>query len=983
MKDTYMIPTGLELGSVSVKLVTLGAGGTPGTTKYLRHEGDFEGVIQGALRDDLERGAVSVTGLAAKSLLDFTYYPESECLETAIRQREMRPDMLLTLGGENVTLYTLQDGEIRDLYSTPKCAAGGGEFLFQQFTRLGLTPEQGIAASRSGRRVPLAARCSVYCKSDATHKLNKGECTPADICRSLIEDLATRIGNLVDSAQWPTRRLLMAGGLALNGPFLGALRSLMAETEITVLPESHVLEAYGAALKTAAAPNGRRNGRSWFKQSETKRTDLRPLREGLPTVDYRAEQARPRMVKDGGRYLLGVDAGSTTTKAVLFDLSDGTVGASSYLRTHGNPVEAVQRCLSELLGAVRSTRIEVVQAAVTGSGRELVAMRLDNCLFFNEILAHGRATAEDFPDIETVFEVGGQDSKFIAFDHGSAVNYAMNDGCSAGTGSFLEESVLIDMGIPLEQIAARAFEGEHPVVFGERCAAFINTDLRNSMQQGASAEDVVAGLIYSIVQNYLVKVVGHRHVGDVIAFQGGVALNKAVAAALALSTGKRVVVPRYPELMGCVGAALMVRDRLKAGALEERSIRLDDLLKQEVQEKPEFKCQSCENSCAIRRVVVRGTAYPFGGLCAKHENVRLRRGSEEGQDLVAARNDMMFNQFGAAEISAPRGTVGIPLALSTYEWFPFFARFFNVLGFRVVTSDEITQRDLRTRAPICYPAEVAHAMVRDLLRRGVDHVLVPYAMGDELPWTPVTGPPLTWEGKLGSGWIDGLFCHLARGVPGLLKISVEKDDVERLLTPMVALSSRMWKGTLGQLMALRRRLCVSQSEIRKAAAVALAHYLEFRRALAATGRRRVHELGKAPTIVLAGRPYVVCSSRINLALPRKIISRGYNVVPIDMLPPVATPPVRRNMWMATQMIENAIAYVAERPNFHLCFVSCFACSPDGMLEPRFRQLVSGRVYCSLELDSHTAHAGFDTRVGAFLDILEQGEAREATGGMHA
>ena len=975
-----MIPTGLELGSVSAKLVTLGAGGQPGTTRYLRHEGDFPGVINGAFRDDLERGAVGVTGQAAKALLDLPYYPESECLETAIRQRQVRPDMLLTLGGENVTLYSLQDGEIRDLHSTPKCAAGGGEFIFQQFTRMGFTPEQGLAASKLGLRVPLAARCSVYCKSDATHKLNKGECTPADVCRSLIEDLATKVVTLVDSAQWPSRRLLIAGGLTLNGPFLDALRTLLTATEVMVLPESHVLEAYGAALKAVAAPRGGRNGRSCLKQAEAKHAGLRPLRDGLPALDHRAEGPRPREVGDGRKFLLGVDAGSTTTKAVLFDLADGTVGASAYLRTHGNPVAAVQRCLAQLLGSIGSARIEVIQAAVTGSGRELVAMHLDNCLIFNEILAHGRATAEDFPKIDTVFEIGGQDSKFISFDEGSAVNYAMNDGCSAGTGSFLEESVLVDMAVPLEQIAPRAFGGEHPVAFGERCAAFINTDLRNAMQQGASSEDVVAGLIYSIVQNYLVKVVGHRPVGEVIAFQGGVALNKAVGAAFALLTGKRIVVPRYPELMGCVGAALMARDRLRAGAAEERDIRLADLLKDEVQEEPDFKCPSCEVSCTIRRLVVMGKAYPFGGLCSKYENVRLRRGGEEGQDLVAVRNDVMFNQYGAAEVPAPRGSVGIPLALSTYEWFPFLAKFFNTLRYRVVTSEEVTQRDLRTRAPICYPGEVAHATVRDLLRRGVDHVVVPYAMGDELPWIPVTRPPLTWEGKLGPGWIDGFFCHVARGMPGLLKIAVEEDEAKKLLTPMIALSARMWKGTLAQLMALQRQLGATQAEIREAAEEAFAFYREFRRALAVTGQRRVSELGESPTVILAGRPYVVCSSRINLALPRKITSRGYNVVPIDLLPPVAGPPLRRNMWMATQMVENAIAYVSAHPNCHLCFVSCFACSPDGMLEPRFRQLVSGSLYCNLELDSHTAHAGFDTRVGAFLDILKQAQSPRATGG---
>jgi predicted CoA-substrate-specific enzyme activase len=864
----------------------------------------------------------------------------------------------------------VKDGEIRDIHSSPKCAAGGGEFLFQQFSRMGLSPEEGIAAGLTGRIVPLAARCSVYCKSDATHKLNKGECTPADICRSLIGDLADKVVNLIDTVQWPTRRVLIAGGLALNAPFLESLRALMTETEIVVLPESHVLEAWGAALKAATTSLKTNPKTDPFRHTAWSKRGLVPLRKGLGSLDFRARTSAPPVIEAGKEYILGVDAGSTTTKAVLFDASEGSVGARVYLRTHGNPLAATQLCLSELLDVIGPARVKVVQAAVTGSGRELVAVHLNNCLVFNEILAHGRAAADEFPDIETVFEIGGQDSKFITFEKGVAVNYAMNDGCSAGTGSFLEESVLVDMGIPLERIAEYALKGENPVSFGERCAAFINTDLRNALRRGASAEDVVAGLIYSIAQNYLVKVAGQATFSNVIVFQGGVALNKAVGAAFAVLTGKRVVVPRYPEIMGCVGSALMVKDRLDAGLIEKREIHLEDLINSKSGEGEDFSCPSCENACSIRRLVVGDRVFPFGGLCSKYENIRLHRKRTEGRDLVAVRNRLMFEEYGPDEITPHRGTVGIPMALSTFEWFPFFARFFNTLGFRVVTSDEILRHDLRTKATVCYPAEVAHANVRDLLRRGVDHVFVPYAMGDELEWAPATEPPLTWEGRLGKGWIDGFFCQMARGVPGLLKISLEEADVGKLLMPMVSLASRMWSATLSQLQALAPQLGVKEAAVRQAAEQALVHYRKYRWALAAY-RASLAELVSSPSVILAGHPYVVCSNRVNLALPRKIISRGYNMIPADMLPPAGNPPIQRNMWLATQKIENAIAYTKTHPNCHLCFVSCFGCTPNGMLEHRFRLLTSGQTYCRLEIDSHTAHAGFDTRIGAFLDILEQ------------
>ncbi|MEJ2200932.1 MAG: BadF/BadG/BcrA/BcrD ATPase family protein [Desulfuromonadaceae bacterium] len=419
-----MTSIGLEIGSVAVKMVTLDQDLHPKTIKYLRHEGNFTRTIATELRPYLEQGPVCITGPAAQMLLNFPYHPESTCLEAAMAQLVLKPDILLTLGGENFTLYAIQDGEIRDLYSSP-----------------------------------LAARCSVYRKSDATHKLNKGECTPADICCSLIDDLAQKIVTLIDSSQWPADKILISGGLALNSPLLENLQRLLPQTEFMVIPESHTLEAYGAALK-AAKQTKQLLPEEWFNSAVETRCELPPLNQGLSLLDFRVQAEKTRIIEENGRYILGIDAGSTTTKAVLLHAETGVVGAAVYLRTHGNPLAATQRCIIKLLHLIGEKTICLIQAAVTGSGRELVALHLDNSPFFNEILAHGRATAEEIPQVDTVFEIGGQDSKYIAFDQGIAVNYAMNDGCSAGTGSFIEESVQMDMGIPLGKIADNAFRGE-------------------------------------------------------------------------------------------------------------------------------------------------------------------------------------------------------------------------------------------------------------------------------------------------------------------------------------------------------------------------------------------------------------------------------------------------------------------------------------------------------------------------------------------
>jgi len=230
---------------------------------------------------------------------------------------------------------------------------------------------------------------------------------------------------------------------------------------------------------------------------------LKPLNNIGSLLDYRVESNSKTKIIANASYILGIDAGSTTTKAVLFNVEDNSIRASAYLRTLGNPILSVKKCLTNLIEQIGKVSINIIQCSVTGSAREMVSVYLDNCRSFNEILAHARAATEELPNVDTVFEIGGQDSEFISFLKGVPVDYAMNEGCSAGTGSFLEESASVDMGIPMENISDIALKSSHPIAFGKRCAAFINTDLRNALQQGAEQENVVAGLVYSIADSFL------------------------------------------------------------------------------------------------------------------------------------------------------------------------------------------------------------------------------------------------------------------------------------------------------------------------------------------------------------------------------------------------------------------------------------------------------------------------------------------------
>ena len=950
---------GWNVGAVSVKRVRLHGDGAI-DVDIRRHGGDPERTI----RLMLERygrttpdGAV-VTGPQSVSFLSLPYLPESICIEAALDHLGMRPDLVLSLGGESFVVYCMAGGNVRRMMSSNRCAAGSGEFLVQQFGRMNLDLTSGLAVARDGRRVALASRCSVHCKSDATHKLNKGECTPADIACSLIASLAARIAALMVTTGWRHDHVLLAGGLAQSSQLVAELASLLPGTRFEVRPESGYLEAVGAAVaarEDAARPPPDLD--SWVKPAGAGRfPQRRPLSQFSDRVVRIQDPGKPAP-RPSAHLILGVDAGSTTTKAVLLDRDSGRSVARCYLRTHGNPVQATFECIADLERQIAGVPHRVVQAAVTGSGREIVSIYLDNCTVFNEILSHARAAREFAPGVDTLFEIGGQDAKFVAFQAGIPVDYSMNDGCSAGTGSFLEEAAASDMQVPIEQLGPLALSSATPIAFGERCAAFINSEVRSALQQGVPRADVLAGLVYAIVENYLSRVVGSRQIGRTVVLQGGVALNPAVAPAVAALAGVKVTVPPAPELMGCEGAARMVGDLLSSGAVPAWERDLASFGRMRMETRAPFTCPACENRCEVQRYRLGDRTLAFGGLCSKWEMVRrpatLRHA--EGRDLVALRHELMFKTFAPAAPNRPRGRIGLPLALTTYELYPLYARFLSGLGFEVVLSRRGCG-SRRTSAPMCYPAELMHAAVDDLLAQGVDFVFLPYMR----------------EFPARRNDVPAYLCPVTQDMPGVIGAFFET-AAGRILTPEMGLAPHLETVTQQEVVSLGARLGVSASLASESWSAAMAHQAAFQRSY----REAVEEATSRvsdPAVILVGRPYAAYAPEVNLSVPRKIATRGFTVIPGDALSAESTLN-ERNVWHYTQDVMSAVEYARSHGNRWVCNISCFSCGPDAITQHRLRHELEGRPFCFLEIDSHTAHAGIETRVGAFLDIIEASRRR--------
>jgi len=433
----------------------------------------------------------------------------------------------------------------------------------------------------SAKVYPISTRCSVFMKSDCTHKLNKREATKFDIVFSLSHVMAVKVIDFLKRAKVTSGKVVLTGGITRNRHIVRFIRERAPEIEFIVPKEAPVFEALGAAVLAGEFGSALPDPESLIKPGEVRFETLSSLKDWQSKV--RVFDKPESKVQAGRKYILGVDGGSTTTKVCLVDIETDEIAASHYGRTHGDPVKALKECLKvisdKIYADTGADEVDIRLVSTTGSSREILGVFLETKGVYNEIIAHAMGTTYYDPEVETIFEVGGQDAKYVLLKNGVPIDYAMNEACSAGTGSFLEESAAGDLSIQSDkEIGPIALAATAPLKFGEHCSAFINSDIRKAIGQGASREDITAGIVCSIAANYLNRVVGNRTVGGKVFLQGGVAKNPAVPPAFAMLLGKEILVPPSPELMGCFGVAVLAKKKHEEGLLEEQRVDIKQLL---------------------------------------------------------------------------------------------------------------------------------------------------------------------------------------------------------------------------------------------------------------------------------------------------------------------------------------------------------------------------------------------------------------------
>jgi len=908
---------------------------------------------------------------------------------------------------------------IVDYQTSGECAAGTGSFIDQQATRLLYSIEEvGPAACGASCAARIAGRCSVFAKTDMIHAQQKGYSTE-QILRGLCDAVARNFKSSIVKGRAVVAPVAFIGGVALNAGISNALREAfkLGENDLVVPGLYAWLGALGAAMLEAEEWRKRSFKRiHQLRQHEAAKksfacTEALSMKDVLLLRD-RAENVRLPVAGpngDGGNAIpdhhpltetanlksqisdrieadlipdhhplaetanlksqisnkieayLGIDIGSVSTNLVVTDAA-GNLLKEIYLPTQGRPIEVVDRGLKEI-EAELGTRLDIRGVGTTGSGRELIGELVGADTVNDEITAHKTGAMHvcqqmGMEPVDTIFEIGGQDSKFIRIEKGVVVDFTMNEACAAGTGSFLEEQAE-KLGISIkEEFARLALASANPARLGERCTVFMERDVTGLLLKGAEVGDLAAGLAYSVALNYLNRVVRGRKIGNVIFFQGGTAYNDAVAAAFSQVLGKRIVVPPHNGVIGAIGMALIARDRMK-GADRPSRFRGYDLYRVQFTAR-DFVCRACSNYCDMKEFTIEGERTYWGDQCSDKFRKRARSDRKPIlEDLLDYRDKLLEEVLLPARGSRP--SVGIPRTMFYYDRFPFWCAYFQELQFDVVLS-ATTDRKISTRgeelavAQPCFPVQVAHGHVLDLLDKGVDYLLLPNVVNAEAP----------------PSGVDSHLCPWNQTLPFVVRAAPQVESAHtKLLIPTVHFRFGR-KHVEKELAEFARSLGISRQQSDRAVTAGYAAQGAFTEAVLEAGAQALAQLKESgePALVLVGRPYNLYDRSVNCDILRKLRALyGVNVLPMDFLPLdfEDITEVNANMyWNSGRQILAAAQLTRRYPNLHLVYISNFKCGPDSYIKS-FLDDAAGKPSLVLQFDGHSNDAGFITRCEAYLD----------------
>ncbi|MCK8600533.1 acyl-CoA dehydratase activase [Desulfoferrobacter suflitae] len=999
---------GVDVGSVSINCVVVDKNQQiVYVAPYLRHYGlvfeETHALLKNILRPTFFPGScqirsVSFTGVQGQVVAELLSAPwEVETIAQVLGVTHVVPGVrtIISIGGQDAALFQLaHDGDQWQLEAfnmNGPCASGTGSFIDQQAERLThsiygsdfdmdqekhqRTLDDFIALGlQSTYPAPVACRCTVFTKSDMIHLQNKGETLP-NIIAGLHHGNAANYMSTIVANRDLYEPIVFIGGIASNRLQVQAFRHYFPQLKVP--PHHTALGALGVSLQAqkqgwtntvdlARLGNHHKQSRYSFPKAERLELKLTHFDPDNSLSAWTTHRKNPV------KAYLGVDIGSTTTKYALMD-DDGQILNKCYVPTQGKPIEVTQKLLRNLCDEMQK-HVRLMAIATTGSGRNVVGDFLKADLVIDEITAHARGAVAIDPQVDTIFEIGGQDSKYIRIDNTHPLDFDMNKVCAAGTGSFLHElanKLKINIVGEFQEIALSA---KTPIHLAERCTVFMESDLVSYAQKGAEREDLIAGLCYAIVYNYLNRVVEKRYVGERIMFLGGPSLNQGIVAAFEKVTGKPILVPKHREVMGAYGAALAVRELLQKGDIAQQARDLEKLSQIQVNY-TETVCKAdkkCHNECKLKVYSFGGRKSVWGGDCGRYEVSRYDGAQQpnffqERQQLFqeVLEEKCLVSLEAAKPENTSKPTIGVPLALHTLEWGILWGHLFAELGWPVRFSPKTNNRLVLSglesmTAETCFPVKVFHGHVRHLLEE-CDYLFLPNVINMPTPTAEETG----------------FFCPLVESSQYMVRAALRIPD-DRMIRPTLYLKEGQRSLIDSIYRSFPERLRPERVELERAFEKAWNRQVAFRARLIQRGNEILQQTSPSePLWIITGRPYNLYDERLNLQLGKHLAKLGIKALPMDFLYLDAEDlsDYPRMYWGLGAKILRTAKRIARTPNWYGLHLTNFSCGADSFIEHFYRHILGDKPSLILELDEHSAVAGVMTRLEAYKNVVKNLQER--------
>ena len=1002
METVYRL--GVDIGSTTVKIAILDNGDHVCFSDYRRHYANIQETLASLIRDAAESlGNVELSpvitgsgGLQLSKHLSVPFVQEVVAVSTALESYAPHTDVAIELGGEDAKIIYFTNGIEQRMNGI--CAGGTGSFI-DQMADLLQTDSMGLNEYAKNYKTiyPIAARCGVFAKTDIQPLINEGA-TREDLSASIFQAVVNQtISGLACGKPIRGNVAFLGGPLHFLSELRAAfIRTLKLEGDAIIHPDnSHLFAAIGSAMN--AEEDYRITASDLFEQldhgikmaNEISRMD--PL--FVSYEDYEAFSARHAKAtvkkKDIQSYhgicFLGIDAGSTTTKLALID-TEGTLLWSFYSNNNGSPIEASKRAIAELREVIPDD-CRIVYSCSTGYGEALLKSALVMEEGEVETVAHYYAARFFDPSVDCILDIGGQDMKYIRIKNGTIDNVLLNEACSSGCGSFIE-NFATSMNYSVQDFAKAALFAKSPTDLGTRCTVFMNSNVKQAQKEGAEVSDISAGLSYSVIKNALykvIKIVDPKEFGEKIVVQGGTFYNDSILRAFETITGREVVRPDIAGIMGAFGAALIARERYlreqeeTGKAPESTLLSLDEILALEYKTTL-ARCKGCTNHCLLTiNNFSGGRKFISGNRCEK--GLGKEKKENKVPNLFQFKNDLIFNYQPLSEEEATHGTVGIPRVLNMYENFPFWAAFFKKLGYRVVLSPpssraiyELGIESIPSESE-CYPAKLSHGHVQWLINQGIDFIFYP-SIAYERNETPDAG--------------NHFNCPIVISYPENIVNNVE--DLEKkhihFEHPFLAMTDyRVFAEGLVRVFTTEV-YGFSALQVLSAAKTAWKALMDCKKEIQEKGEevlKWMEETGHQG-IVLAGRPYHV-DPEINHGIPELINSYDIAVLTEDSvshLGRVERPMIILDQWMYHSRLYKAANYVKLRDDLNLIQLNSFGCGLDAVTTDAVNDILtgSGKIYTVLKIDEVSNLGAARIRVRSLLSALKEkkalGEKRKIT-----